>query len=563
MSLDGDGLIESQALDFHLRTRRWVIAAASGREAALAFAEARGLQSSAVLGKKDLLARPGDLRAAVRAIGANAALVHSLDWPRQCNPQLYELALAVMPVRERYIADQRSGSLRHVGSARATLGLARIPVDGVGAASAIGREALRLLPERRSRLRPPVSPGPADSNGRRSILALWRGNLESYGGSITHIAGILHGFRECGYRTALLTCFEPPSVLTSIADEIEVLPPLPPSRRVNGDTEQLSWNEPLRRAGLQLAERIRPAFVYQRHSAFLTAGAAVAESANVPLVLEWNGSEPWIREHWEAQWRVERFLDPLLEAMERMVVSRSTLLVAVSRDAAEMALQVGAAPDQTMVVPNAVDIGFVDRSLNGAAGTVDRPSGTLLGWAGSFGPWHGAEVVVTALARLPQDVRLVMVGDGVERAACQQLAASLGVGDRVEWTGSLPRPVALKTLAGCDLLVSPHTPLAGQPFFGSPTKLFEYMALGRPIVASRLGQIGEVLEDGVTARLVAPGDVDDLVQGILSVLLLPDRGRQLGEAARREAAAGHTWDIRARAVLDRLELPVVGSANGA
>jgi glycosyltransferase involved in cell wall biosynthesis len=112
--------------------------------------------------------------------------------------------------------------------------------------------------------------------------------------------------------------------------------------------------------------------------------------------------------------------------------------------------------------------------------------------------------------------------------------------------------VALQTLARCDILVSPHTPLPNQRFFGSPTKLFEYMALGRPIVASRLGQIGEILEDRVSARLVTPGDVDELAHAILDVLRLPDRGRHLGEAAQREAASNHTWEERARRLLMRL-----------
>jgi glycosyltransferase involved in cell wall biosynthesis len=246
--------------------------------------------------------------------------------------------------------------------------------------------------------------------------------------------------------------------------------------------------------------------------------------------------------------------------MERNIIARTTLVAAVSQQAADMAFESGASPDGTVVIPNAVDVEQVDLSLKGTP-VAPTNSGPLLGWGGSFGPWHGAEVIVSALSRLPCNVRLVMVGDGLGRPSCEELARSLGVSDRVEWTGALPREFALRTLARCDVLVSPHTPLPGQPFFGSPTKLFEYMALGRPIVASRLGQIGEILDDGVTARLVTPGDVDDLVQGILSVLRLPDRGRRLGEAARREAVSNHTWDSRARVLLARLEILSTFSAT--
>ena len=83
-------------------------------------------------------------------------------------------------------------------------------------------------------------------------------------------------------------------------------------------------------------------------------------------------------------------------------------------------------------------------------------------------------------------------------------------------------------LDACDVLVSPHVDLGGGvDFFGSPTKLFEYMASGKPIVASRLGQIGDVLVDGESAILVTPGDQHELVEAL--EVLLDDRvaARQL------------------------------------
>lgn len=223
-----------------------------------------------------------------------------------------------------------------------------------------------------------------------------------------------------------------------------------------------------------------------------------------------------------------------------------------------MAARAGAAAEKLLILPNGVDIGYVDRCVNGTAnraGSVpsDPRARRVLGWAGTFGGWHGAAMIVRAMSLLPADVQLLMIGDGAERRACEALATDLGVAERIEWAGSLPRPEALRRLASCDLLVSPHVPLEnGEPFFGSPTKLFEYMALGRPIVASRLAQIGEILEDGVTARLVTPGDVNDLANGIVAVLSSPDRGSHLGDAARLEALAHHTWDHRAETVLDRL-----------
>jgi glycosyltransferase involved in cell wall biosynthesis len=330
---------------------------------------------------------------------------------------------------------------------------------------------------------------------------------------------------------------------------------------MTSDTEQISADSELRELGLGFAGRIRPTFVYQRHAPFLLAGAEISRRVGVPLVLEWNGSEVWIRRNWHTQLAVERLLDPLLAAIEREVVANATLITAVSRVAADMALDAGATSDKTLVVPNAVRIEDVDESIDHRGNVRASSRGPLLGWAGSFGPWHGAGVAVEALVRLPSDVRLVMVGDGEQRLACHALAESLGVAERIEWTGALPRSTALRRLAECDVLLSPHTPLPGQPFFGSPTKIFEYMALGRPIVASRLGQLGEVLEDGVTARLVTPGDVDELVTAVVEILGSADRGGALGEAARQAVARSHTWDQRGRLILERLGYDVEHRAS--
>jgi glycosyltransferase involved in cell wall biosynthesis len=237
---------------------------------------------------------------------------------------------------------------------------------------------------------------------------------------------------------------------------------------------------------------------------------------------------------------------PWLAAAERYDVARAGVLCAVSENAADMARRTGADPARVIVVPNGVDFEAVDAAR--PAAPAEGPP--RVGWVGSFGPWHGAEVLVRALQELPA-VSAVMVGDGPEREDCERLARELGVAERVEFTGRLPHPEAIARLGACDVLASPHVPLPGQAFFGSPTKLFEYMAIGRPIVASALEQIGDVLQDGRTAILVEPGDPADLARGIRDALALPHRGRALGEAARADAQREHTWDRRARDILDR------------
>jgi glycosyltransferase involved in cell wall biosynthesis len=129
-----------------------------------------------------------------------------------------------------------------------------------------------------------------------------------------------------------------------------------------------------------------------------------------------------------------------------------------------------------------------------------------------------------------------------------------GVSDLTVFTGRTRQDEGPVHLAAADILVSPHVPNAdGTPFFGSPTKLFEYMAMGRAIVASDLYQIGDVLEHGRTAWLVSPGDADELAEGLRAVIEDASLRHRLAASARREVVAKHTWRAHTRRIVEALE----------
>src|SRR5439155_12156466 len=131
---------------------------------------------------------------------------------------------------------------------------------------------------------------------------------------------------------------------------------------------------------------------------------------------------------------------------------------------------------------------------------------------------------------------------GRERRECESILGRAGLLGRAVFTGLVPQEEGPRHLAAMDILVAPHVPNAdGSRFFGSPTKLFEYMAMGRPIVASRLEQIGEVLEDGRTALLVPPGDEEALARALLRLVDEAGLRASLGAAARSRVVERHTW----------------------
>jgi glycosyltransferase involved in cell wall biosynthesis len=156
---------------------------------------------------------------------------------------------------------------------------------------------------------------------------------------------------------------------------------------------------------------------------------------------------------------------------------------------------------------------------------------------------------------------LLLVGDGQELETTLNIIREARLEDRTTVVGQVPPTAVPAYVDACDVLVAPHVPLPeGIEFFGSPTKLFEYMAAGKAIIASELGQIGDVLEHGVTAWMVEPGSVEDLGEALIGVGADRKLRRELGDRARRQARERHSWQLNARRVIDTYSAVAAGGS---
>jgi glycosyltransferase involved in cell wall biosynthesis len=173
-----------------------------------------------------------------------------------------------------------------------------------------------------------------------------------------------------------------------------------------------------------------------------------------------------------------------------------------------------------------------------------------VGYAGHLYPWKGVDLVIEAIAALPDACGLIVGGHAQEPdlARVKDLAARLACLDRVTFTGLLPPGDVGSRLRGADVLALPNPASAISSAFTSPLKLFEYMASGRPIVASDLPSFREVLTDGRNALLVEAGNPRALTAGIRRI----KEDGALGERLARQAledVRDYTWARRA----ERLE----------
>jgi glycosyltransferase involved in cell wall biosynthesis len=269
------------------------------------------------------------------------------------------------------------------------------------------------------------------------------------------------------------------------------------------------------------------------------------------LFLEYNGSEVWVGKHWD---RVN-MLD-LLERYEQLNLAAAARIFVVSEVERKNLERVGVAPEKIIVNPNGVDVKAFRPNVGGLEKRAElnlRSEELLVGFVGTFGPWHGVLALAEAIKLIPANVpvRFLLVGTGALHGEMKKLLASEEATGRVIFCGSVEHDEVPALLDACDVLVSPHVQLeGGAEFFGSPTKLFEYMAMGKGIVASRLGQIGEVLSHEQTALLVKPGDADELSAAIMRLIKSQSLRESLGTAVRQKAITDHTWTRNAQNILD-------------
>jgi len=285
----------------------------------------------------------------------------------------------------------------------------------------------------------------------------------------------------------------------------------------------------------------RPDLVYERHALFHREGIRLARQLGVPRLLEVNA--PLVDEQ-------RRFRGLKLESEARIAEKDSyrgaDAIIAVSDAvAAHVAGVLGS--DQTVrVLPNGVNLARFGKHEGGAAvraklGMGEEP---LLGFIGSFKPWHGMMFlleVFRALHELRPHVRLVAVGDGPEWETVRQRVSDWGLDQVVLLPGRVPHAEIPAWLDAIDVSIAPYLPHAD--FYFSPLKIIESMAAGCPVVAPRIGQIVDLIDDQKTGRLYAPDDAVGCAKALLDLIDIPDQRRLMGWAAEQEAASHSWWHV--------------------
>jgi len=229
----------------------------------------------------------------------------------------------------------------------------------------------------------------------------------------------------------------------------------------------------------------------------------------------------------------------LLRVLQRWYANRAQVVIVPSRYLAGIVQGWGIPSEKVQVIYNAVDRaaydGLPDRE---EARRILDLSGRVVLTVARLTPWKGVDRLIALLPGIRElipEANLVVVGDGPERANLESLARQMGVSDVVRFAGLEPQDRVALYLRAADVLV------LYSGYEGLPHILLEAMLAGTPVVASAKGGTPEVVEDGVTGRLVPWGDEAQLRDALLEALSDPARAVSWAERARARIERGFSW----------------------
>lgn len=381
---------------------------------------------------------------------------------------------------------------------------------------------------------------------------LYHHRTASRDGQAVHIEEMVAALREAGHEVCVVAPAQP-----------EATAPAPRRGQMGDD---VGWVQRLRallpkgayellelgysllayRRLARAAAAFKPDVIYERYNLYLLAGLWLKRKLGVPLLLEVNS--PLVDERL-------RFgglgLPALGRWAEDQVWRGADAVLPVTAVLGAQVQARGVPAERLVVIPNGINEAHFAQApsraqAQAALGARLGPGWSdalVLGFTGFVRSWHGVDRVIAWLAsgQAPARARLLMVGDGPARAELEAQARQLGLAERVHFTGVVPREAVPALVAAFDVALQP----AVVPY-ASPLKLFEYLALGKAVVAPRVPNLEEVLTDGDNALLFDPQAEGALEAALARLCTDPALRERIAQgAAASIARQGLTWRANA------------------
>ncbi len=291
-------------------------------------------------------------------------------------------------------------------------------------------------------------------------------------------------------------------------------------------------------------EKYQPDLIYERVAYLQNSGIRAAKKHGVKHVSEINAPYPEERVSFSGK----SFFLSAARGVEREILANTTGVSVVSSALKRYLTKIlPSAESKILVVPNSVnpiELNFSEDQKADLRKSYGLASDFVIGFVGSMFPYHGVDILIKAFAKLPteQNARLLIIGDGAILADLKALARSLGIFQRVIFTGSLPHREVYANIELMDICCMPKS-----NWYGSPVKIFEYGLLRKPVIAPNEVPMHDVMgaDDG---ELVEP-DADDFYSALMKLMNDESRRTLVAENWHRKVLEDYTWDAAATKTL--------------
>ena len=427
-----------------------------------------------------------------------------------------------------------------------------------GCAGSMAKQRQRLESERRvfQGWRPKVPSAPISPVPLRVLHLLTNSVPHTNSGYARRSHSILRAQQETGWEALAVTRLGYPVQIGALAAKRRDVVDNVLYQRLLPDRMESSMDGRLQQqaAGLlTIARHFRPSVLHTTtHFVNGLVAREVADALGIPWVYEVRGqlADTWASARDDTALLSERY--ELFQERESEVMRSADLVVTLGESMKRNIIASGVHESKILISPNAVGGLYLSEPVSHRDARLSLgldPDGLYIGTVSSLVDYEGLDDLVTAFAliapRLPK-LMLVLVGDGTAAPALRNQVKRLGLSARTIFAGRVPAEQARLYHAALDVFVVPRKDLPVTRAV-TPLKPIEALAMGRPVVASNLGALREIVEDGVNGRLAAPGDPNGLGDVLFELLEDDDLRRRLGAAGRQNVLTTRTWEANARA----------------
>ncbi len=291
--------------------------------------------------------------------------------------------------------------------------------------------------------------------------------------------------------------------------------------------------------------------IYERTALLSFAASLFGSRRGVPVFLEVNYTaySPLVRKR-------SPLLSPLAKWIDRTNFRRATHIFVVSNYLKDHLAALGIDPQKITVMTNAADPDKFNPDMPGDAARAryGLEGKVVVGFVGGFYPWHGVDLLIeSAQSAIRKDGRLalLLVGDGPLKPVLEQKVREAGLEKHVKFTGRVDHKDLPEITAAFDVGVMPDS-----NEYGSPMKIYEYMAMGKPVVAADYGPLRDGVEHGRNGLLFRPRDVETFTDTLIAIAADEGLRKKMGKEGRRLIETERNWKRNAERVLEAWRKPI-------